>query len=34
MHVLDLLVVIVSLILEVQYRDNPEGGLLVLARTW
>jgi hypothetical protein len=34
MLVIDFIVIIASLILEIVFKNNPEGGLLVLARTW
>jgi hypothetical protein len=34
MQLLDLFVIIVSLILEVLFKHVPEGGLLILARSW
>jgi hypothetical protein len=34
MLVLDLAVIVVSLVLEVVFGNQPEGGLLVVARTW
>ena len=34
MLVLDLFIVSVSLALEIVFEDEPEGGLLVIARMW
>mmetsp|Transcript_14490 Transcript_14490/g.21817 ORF Transcript_14490/g.21817 Transcript_14490/m.21817 type:complete len:312 (+) Transcript_14490:59-994(+) len=34
MHVLDFFVVVVSLLLEIAFQNDPEGGLLIIARTW
>jgi hypothetical protein len=34
MHVLDFLIAIVSLCLEIAFENQPEGGLLIIARMW
>jgi len=33
-YVVDFLVVIVSFVLEIVFQNNPEGGLLIIARLW
>lgn len=33
-HILDVVVVSMSIYLEVTFSNNPEGGLLIIARTW
>lgn len=34
MQMLDLFVIVLSLILEILFKHVPEGGLLILARSW
>ena len=34
MQMLDMFVIVVSLILEILFRHVPEGGLLIMARSW